>query len=706
MTCLKHTAASVLFLLCTFLSALAIPADRKVYVYTQPDGTGLQVYVSGDEFFKDVTTLDGAAVVLDEDGFYCYASFLPDGSRISTGVHAREFPIGMSLMETQAAAAARNIPYDKLLSISRHMRLETFKDVAPISLPPVKSGPVTIRVPVILAQFSDQNFKFSKSDFDDLLHKKGYSVGGAYGSVEEYFESQFDGRVDFEFELSNVFTLGMGYSHYGRNGAGDFDVCAPEAVAEACAGLDGMIDFSRYDNDGDGTVDFVFVFVPGAGESEGAGEDRIWPHSYNVLDAGINLSLDGVKIGRYAISTELFQNQMTGISFFCHEFSHCLGLLDQYDSDYKDSGGQFESLSTASLMDHGCYNNNGRTPPNYSAFELERLGIGQAETLSMGEFSLNPIGERKIYCRYETDTEGEYYLFEYRSMSGWDKYIGGSGMLIYHVDKSSNPSGFSSLYGRELKAWERWALNEVNCNPVHPCCDIVCASKSKESSSSYFWPFGRYNVFSPESSYPFAFWNGHIPEISLTNISDSSDILTFSVTGPLSFRSTEVFQDALISRWTVTGAGEDALCSVELLENGESVRSLTVKPYAPNQYSVRIDNLLPKTKYRICIKCMEKDLGFIYADVTTKAFYAMAYPFIYLNSALRNDDGTFPEGSSIPLQVFNARDAVEIIWRYPEDAVVSDGSGYYSIRKSCRITAEIRYLDGSTDVVTKNLLVK
>ena len=53
---------------------------------TQPDGTTFQAILKGDEFVNVKTTLQGHAIVQEEDGWWCYAVFSPDGSRHSTGV--------------------------------------------------------------------------------------------------------------------------------------------------------------------------------------------------------------------------------------------------------------------------------------------------------------------------------------------------------------------------------------------------------------------------------------------------------------------------------------------------------------------------------------------------------------------------------------------------------------------------------------------
>ena len=222
-------------------------------------------------------------------------------------------------------------------------------------------------------------------------------------------------------------------------------------VMEACKLADEKIDFKKYDQDGDGEVDNVFVFFAGLDEASGAEEDHIWSHAWFIMDgAGEDLFLDGVRINRYACAAELEGNTydksyMTAIGTFCHEYSHTLGLPDFYDTDYPEGGFAAALWLCTSLMDGGNYNNNGNTPPYFNAIEREILELSQPVVISEpGTYEMLPIN-KGTYYRINTTTENEYFLLEYRDNSLWDKYIGGSGVLVYHIDKSTKDAGYSFL---------------------------------------------------------------------------------------------------------------------------------------------------------------------------------------------------------------------------------------------------------------------
>lgn len=699
---------TLFLLLCTAVQLSAIPARKGTYTYTQPDGVSFQVLLDGDEFDRRVTTADGCAVIRDADGYYCYAYYDRDGLKHSSGVR-----VSTTSRFTAAAAAARDIPYGAIRARAAHKRAEV-SVMRRASLrkygPATKAGTPKNKALIVLAQFPDLKFTYRKKNFEDMLSGSNYTYNGATGSALKYFNDQFGGACEFEFVVSDIVTLSRGYAYYGANDENGDDEYAPEAVAEACRLVDPSINFADFDMDGDGVVDNVFVFVAGRDEAEGAGEDHIWSHQFGLEPAGIKLDLDGKRVNTYAISTEIstlnsWETAFTTIGTFCHEFSHCLGLNDLYDTDYEGSEGECATIwRPTSLMNGGNYNNNGNTPPNYNALELETLGLGKEEVLEIGEHSLPALSDEKRFFRSDTDTDNEYFLFECRAATGWDKYIGGSGMLIYHIDKSHNKAGYSDYLEDNVEAWMRWDFNEVNCNPGHQCADIIEALPSARDVSQIFWPNGQHNSFTPDTDPSFKFWSGEISTISVTDIRKDGNGVTFSAVGPLAIEKVEEFQDAAIVLWTATGGVEECLISITGPDG--KAREYSAGPYADGCFSYIFEGLQPKTAYKVSVCTRENRTKKVSTGFTTKGYYSDGYPFIYLNSADRYSDGTFKAGSKMPLRVFNARGAAKVEWRYNAKTLTDDGSGYYTVNGGGIITATVHYEDGTTDIISKTITVK
>ncbi len=65
------------------------PAYPDAIHYEMPDGYVLHIFLKGDEYTHTATTNDGFYLIMNEDGFYEYASPDSNGQLTSTGVVAR-----------------------------------------------------------------------------------------------------------------------------------------------------------------------------------------------------------------------------------------------------------------------------------------------------------------------------------------------------------------------------------------------------------------------------------------------------------------------------------------------------------------------------------------------------------------------------------------------------------------------------------------
>ena len=125
----------------------------------------------------------------------------------------------------------------------------------------------------------------------------------------------------------------------------------------------------------------------------------------------------------------------------------------------------------------GPYNNDGNTPPAYSAYERFYMGWLTPRLLTEPEYVtlplLNETGEALVMNLSDSHpTKGwdprptVFYLLETRTKSGWDKYLPGSGMLITKVNYSSY----------------KWQNNSVNNNARSMGVDII---EAKENTGNW-----------------------------------------------------------------------------------------------------------------------------------------------------------------------------------------------------------------------------
>ena len=551
------------------------------------------------------------------------------------------------------------------------------------------------RTLVIPAQFQDLTFASNHEQMSEILSQAG-----------AYLDRQIPDSAPFTFDLGPTVTLPESFMYYGRNTSDKRDEYLYRAVLEACRQADASVDFAQYDGDNDGAVDAVMVLFPGPCEADGAGELYVWPRKARLSDDGVSLSLDGKRIDLYAVS-----NEDGAQGTLCHEFGHILGLPDLYDTDGKASGGLSPALrGSTALMDEGNCNNDFHTPPSLNAVERDFLQIGQCEELVPGTYRLEPVSTRGHYLRISGPDPDEYFLLECRSASGDDAYIGGEGLLVYHIDKSPNhPRGQSDFFLRELSAAERWSFNQVNCRPGQECARLIPADSLSLTASGAFFG-GRVKDLGMGSTVPLRFYDGSTPPLALTGIeiqADGSTLLT--VIEPLHETYVSAYQDAVLIRWTVPIAA-DKLAGCELSwtdEYGQEYQSQRIQPTADGHYAYVIERLKPGTNYNLVIKVLDANMG-CYAhqqSFTTKAFNEKLRPFIYLNDVARYTDGTFPRGAALFLRVFNLPGA-SVSWFFNGERVNLQPDGTFRLQQSGELKAVARLSDGSEEILVKKITVQ
>jgi M6 family metalloprotease-like protein len=331
---------------------------------------------------------------------------------------------------------------------------------------------------IILVEFPDVRFQGDNplNTWTDIANQEGYADNGAIGSVSDYFHDQSYGQFHLTFDVLGPVEAAHEHAYYGQNidwgePTGWFDQNVAELVEEACLGVADQVRFSDYDWDGDGTVEQVFILYAGHGENDYWTTDStvIWPHmstlsvDWEGYEEGIQLQ--GVRIDTYACSNEINRSgKLVGIGTFCHEFSHCLGLPDLYNT--KDG---FSVLGAYDLMDQGCYNGNCWCPAGYSSYEryacgwltpvevtnpLSVVGIDPKNEITRAALFhvVHPLIGYSEACLYrETIDANDYYLIEYRLKESWDKYIPKAGLLAWHIDYDE----------------QAWYENTVNNDPDH-----------------------------------------------------------------------------------------------------------------------------------------------------------------------------------------------------------------------------------------------
>ncbi len=520
MTHQKHLFNFVVLLAILVLCLLPFTPVRAVVAYpqpirvTQPDGSVITIRRHGDEHFHFTTDAAGYLVGQREDGTYCYGRYDRNNH-----FELSERVVGKS---SKGLAKSSSIPQAQ---VSRAVAQRASLSASADGLSRTVAHPV--RQLVLLVAFSDCDFVTEDpyQAFFDMLNEEGYSSNNGTGSVKDYYKDNSMGRYVPEFVVFGPVTLPNAMKSYGENDKQGNDVNPQKMAIDAVRTAYGKgLNISQFDADEDGELDNVFIYYAGYNEAEGGAENTIWPHSSSMSYTGESVA--GLKLGSYACSSELRGANgkvMASIGTFCHEFGHTLGLQDVYDVDYSENGGETATLGSLSLMCSGNYNNSGRTPPYLTSEERNMLGWLEFKEFELGtEVQLRPIYDNEAYV-CQTQNKGEYYLFENRQKTGWDSYINGQGMVVYHVDKSGN-----MIDG--VSAAAKWQTNKINTHPSHPCFDVLWVDASGKTRYPYFPGLDRSHTTLTSKTYPALKTWGNLPlGIALSDIAIKDDMVSFKV---------------------------------------------------------------------------------------------------------------------------------------------------------------------------------
>lgn len=388
--------------------------------------------------------------------------------------------------------------------------------VAKHSIASSVSAATPFRILAILVQFTDHPSQVPATFFDSLV----FSDNGS--TVKHYFNEISNAQIDL-VTLNLPSSMGwrtapQTYAYYvgGQNGLGTYPTNAQKMVEDIVDQVDPLVDFKQYDNDKDGYVDVVMVIHAGRGAEQSGSNADIWSHKWAINPR----HKDGVYVSDYTMQPEYWTSpgDMT-IGVYAHELSHGFGLPDLYDTDGSSNG-----IGRWCIMAYGSWNgpaSRGGSPAHPCAWS--RIAMGFASSTNVGGTLTNqaiaPVEQSgKIYRLWTSGATGpEYFLVENRQPIGYDSYLPGSGLLIWHIDESKlatgTPNDFEWYPGLPMAAHYGVAL--VQADGLYQL-----EHKANAGDASDPWPGLTNNVTFDDSSTPSALgYNGLATGVQVSNIS-------------------------------------------------------------------------------------------------------------------------------------------------------------------------------------------
>ena len=297
-------------------------------------------------------------------------------------------------------------------------------DLAP---PPAWEGmPTTgtIRVLALLISFSDYPGTTTPATFESRLFGDG-TGSPPYDSLKNFYR-----RSSYDQLTITGNVLGWYQAPYVRSTVAETSDGRQSVIKEALDYYDAQgHDFSQYDNDGDGTIDYFCVFWSGP---HGEWAEFWWGYYTSFSDS--TYRLDQKRLTNYSWQWELYgyPNGSFTPGTIIHETGHALGVPDYYD--YEDAVGPKGGVGGLDIMDgsgdHNCF----------SKFMLDwitpTIVPGGSQTITLRASGLYPDAALFMPNAVPGRIYDEYFMVQNRARSGNDTnlFTGSDGLLVWHVD--------------------------------------------------------------------------------------------------------------------------------------------------------------------------------------------------------------------------------------------------------------------------------
>ena len=351
----------------------------------------------------------------------------------------------------------------------------------------------------LLVDFSDKPAPVTVSEVEEWLNKEGFNRDGCNGSVRDYYLDVSNGQLDLTNEVYGWYRAKYPKSWYeGLQGYTGSD----SLMKEVFAYFDSQVDFSRYDNDKDGTTEAINIVYAGAGQTWGQG---LWPHS----GWSDNVVKDGVRLTHHQMT------DMPGkfsIYVFVHESGHMIfGWPDLYwYGDYCTMGNRANDWNPVAINDFY------RADQGWIPF----VDITSEDVNNITSLEVTKPGE--VCYRYKNPARPnqEGLVWSYVRNTGRNKVLAGSGLLMQHYDFSIEGNSAADKLG----------LRIVHASAAGKSSDAVTDQwPSPGSTANTFFKSETYSEFS-DDAYPAIRWyNGSKTGFKITDIGTPGETLTFCI---------------------------------------------------------------------------------------------------------------------------------------------------------------------------------
>lgn len=441
-----------LIVLCGAMNLFAVYSENFPITVSQPDGTELVCYITGDEYYNWLHDADGYTIVRDsETGYLVYAQ-LENDILIAT-----RYVVGVDDPKKTELTPWINISVEKRTELRKAFLENTpEKPVLKETNPNQKANQGTMNNLVVYIRFNDQE-EFSQ-DTTHYWTMFNSMETAETSSLRNYFKQVSYNKIDIVSHFYPVPTDNIILSYqdqYDRSyympynsvtnpdGYQDYDertlreqVLVIRAINHIKPQIPIMLDL---DFNRDMLVDNICFIIKGEPTEWNT---LLWPHRWVLFIDNIYIETTYhpmVWSYNFLLESHLDIQQASVIS---HETFHSLDAPDLY---------RYEDRTITPIGKWDLMASNTNPPQSTAAYMKYEYGkwIDQIpEITTDGEYTIYPVwhDSNNIYKIPSPNSVDEYFTVEFRDNSiFWDQNIPGSGLLIYRIFPSLNGNSIGPL---------------------------------------------------------------------------------------------------------------------------------------------------------------------------------------------------------------------------------------------------------------------
>ena len=313
--------------------------------------------------------------------------------------------------------------------------------------------------------------KITQSQLDNLnVAFNGNSSDTGWESVQSYYKKASYGKLNLTFDIQSVYSAQYNSSYYANYSEqyqqyGETYTRTGEEVIlmEALAYYESRLDLTKYDTNGDDTIDAVYLIYSAPVDYDNA--EFYWAYvtwyygekqydgldAYYYLFAGFDF-MDESTSRDPGSGYDRISGLKINASTFIHETGHLLGLDDYYDYDTRS--GCNEGLGGADMMDYTVGDHNVYSKMMLGWLTPTIVNENTTVTIQSSQASASAI---LIPLNFNNSYFCEYLLIDLYSAQGLNAlhasmnntvlYDGASyGVRIYHISSSIN-NPYNNDYG-------------------------------------------------------------------------------------------------------------------------------------------------------------------------------------------------------------------------------------------------------------------